>query len=64
MSVPQQIKRPAERTSSGPSLQDEIRARAYELFQQRGGEDGHDAEDWLRAEDEIISRNMRSRKAA
>jgi hypothetical protein len=29
--------------------------RAYELFLARGGEHGHDAEDWLRAEAELGS---------
>jgi len=27
-----------------------IATTAYELYQQRGGEDGHDVEDWLKAE--------------
>ncbi|MFT3699260.1 MAG: DUF2934 domain-containing protein [Kofleriaceae bacterium] len=27
-----------------------IAAKAYELFMERGGEHGHDVEDWLRAE--------------
>ena len=30
-----------------------IRARAYELYEQRGREDGHAEEDWLRAEQEV-----------
>ena len=34
-------------------LQDEIRARAYELYEQRGREDGHDLDDWLQAESEV-----------
>jgi len=29
--------------------------RAYELYLARGGEHGHDAEDWLRAESELSS---------
>jgi hypothetical protein len=32
---------------------EQIRCRAYELYQERGREDGHDMEDWLRAEQEI-----------
>ena len=31
-----------------------ITRRAYELFQIRGGEHGHDWEDWFRAESELI----------
>jgi HSP20 family molecular chaperone IbpA len=32
----------------------EIARRAYELFQARGGEHGHDWEDWFRAESEVL----------
>jgi hypothetical protein len=35
------------------NLEDEIRRRAYDLYEQRGGEPGHDVEDWLRAEEEV-----------
>jgi hypothetical protein len=31
----------------------EIARRAYELFCERGGEHGHDFDDWLRAEREL-----------
>lgn len=66
MSQPQDNKRPAEKArsaNSDPSLQDQIRFRAHELYQQRGGEEGHATEDWLQAEEEI-SQNRGSRKAA
>jgi hypothetical protein len=33
-----------------------IARRAYELFQQRGGEPGHEIEDWLQAEAELTAR--------
>ena len=39
-------------TSRGPS-QDEIERRAYQIFLERGGIDGHAEEDWLQAEDEL-----------
>ena len=61
MSQPQELKRTSEKTSSGEN--EMICARAYELFQERGGEHGHDAEDWLRAEEEI-HQNRTHRKAA
>ena len=35
-------------------LQLAIARRAYELFELRGGEHGHDWEDWFRAESEIL----------
>ncbi len=50
------------RTSGGTSAEspsDEVRARiaamAYELYRQRGGDDGHDLADWLAAERRIVS---------
>lgn len=45
---------PFDRSSSdGADLHDRIAARAYELFEHRGYQDGQDLEDWLRAEREI-----------
>ena len=32
-----------------------IRLSAYQFYQERGGEDGHDVEDWVRAENEVYS---------
>jgi len=36
-----------------PNIEEEIRKRAYEFFEARGGEDGHELDDWLRAEEEL-----------
>jgi len=36
-------------------LQERIRTRAYELYEQRGREDGHELDDWLQAEAEATS---------
>ena len=36
-------------------VEEEIRLHAYLLFEKRGGEHGHDLEDWLQAEAEILS---------
>jgi hypothetical protein len=38
------------------NLDDEIRRRAYELYQQRGAAPGNQAEDWLNAEREVRQR--------
>ena len=35
-----------------PNLEQEIRLRAYALYEERGREDGHDLDDCLRAEAE------------
>ena len=37
-----------------------IRARAYELYEQRGRQDGNDEADWLQAEAELRQQNGRS----
>ncbi len=41
-------------TESHPNLEEEIRRRAYELYEARGWEDGHDLDDWLQAEAEVV----------
>jgi len=33
-----------------------IRVRAYQFYEERGCEDGHDFEDWLQAEAEIVGK--------
>jgi Protein of unknown function (DUF2934) len=38
------------------NLEDEIRRRAYELYQRRGPGSGNEAEDWLAAEQEVRHR--------
>ena len=35
------------------TVRDKIRARAEDLFRERGGTEGNDVEDWLRAEREV-----------
>jgi hypothetical protein len=37
-------------------LKDGIARRAYEIYVQRGGENGQDVEDWLQAEKEISAK--------
>jgi hypothetical protein len=49
--------RPSTQTTAstaGTVTHEEIAARAYEIFQSRGGEAGSDLDDWLRAEQELI----------
>lgn len=43
-------------TTRSVDLHDAIRRRAYELYQQRGGQHGTDVEDWVRAEKEVLER--------
>jgi hypothetical protein len=45
----------AKVTTQTVDMQEAIRARAYELYAQRGYEHGRDFEDWVRAEAEVLS---------
>ena len=47
-------------TESNPNLEEQIRRRAHELYEERGREDGHDMEDWLRAEAEITGTGVKA----
>jgi len=49
-------KRPMPAKTSSGSLEEEIRRRAYELYELRGREDGFAEEDWTRAEREVRDR--------
>jgi hypothetical protein len=42
---------------------EEIRQRAYELYEARGREEGHDIDDWLQAEAEIEASKIQTEKA-
>jgi len=47
------VKTDLQNTNDGGELQDQIRARAYQLYEQRGRDDGHDLDDWFQAEAEF-----------
>lgn len=40
-----------------PELEEKIRARAYEIYEQRGRDEGHHIDDWLQAEAELSGRS-------
>jgi hypothetical protein len=44
-------------------IEEEIRIRAYELFEQRGRQEGFHDEDWARAEAEVLARYRRDKSA-
>jgi len=52
-------KPPTTAVSESQELENQIRQHAYELYEARGREDGHDLEDWLRAEEEITAKTAR-----
>ena len=43
--------------------EDIIRVRAYQLYGERGCEHGHDLEDWLRAEAEVLGKTPAAAEA-
>jgi hypothetical protein len=47
-----------------PPLEEEIRRRAYEIWLERGGQDGSDVVDWLLAEEEVRRREKEISKVA
>jgi Protein of unknown function (DUF2934) len=59
---PQKPTLPTEtRTTEPPvDIQEQVRRRAYELYEQRGREEGRDLDDWLQAESELIQRRTKA----
>lgn len=51
--------KPTNRTIQPNSeLQEKIRRRAYELYEQRGRTAGHNVDDWLQAETEMQTKTV------
>ena len=58
------MSKPAEKSSPGSEPQmaegrptrEEIELRAYEIYIERGGAHGQEAEDWLQAERELVEK--------
>ena len=46
---------PTSEPGASPVTEEAIRERAYELYQQRGRQDGQAIEDWLAAEAELMN---------
>ena len=53
----------AKKNGGSSEVELEIRHRAYELYEQRGRTPGHDHEDWLVAEREVMARHNQQRSA-
>ncbi len=59
-----EIRKPVASVPVEPqNTEEDIRQLAYQLYERRGREDGHDVEDWLRAEDEITNKKTRTTAA-
>lgn len=46
-------------TTPAVDIDERIRQRAFELFQLRGCQDGHDFDDWVQAEAEVSGKPLR-----
>ena len=44
-------------------VEQQVRVRAYELFEERGRQEGHDRDDWTRAEAEVRAKHQRKKSA-
>jgi hypothetical protein len=53
----------ANQTGPTPEMLEQIRARAHELFEQRGREEGRDLDDWLQAEAEVTQQRAKTKAA-
>ena len=56
-------KSPATVTSEPQELEHQIRLRAYELYEERGRENGHELEDWYRAKEQITIKKFQAATA-
>jgi hypothetical protein len=54
LTMPTPLRTINQTTESTSELQEQIRRRAYELYEQRGRDDGHEIDDWLQAESEVV----------
>jgi hypothetical protein len=62
--MPQDTGRKSQPIRNEPqNVEETVRTRAYELYEERGREDGRELEDWLRAEEEVTKRKIRTTAA-
>ena len=57
------LNRKSSAESMDQEMREQIEKRAYEIFEARGAEPGHDVEDWVRAELEIVQQTRPQRAA-
>jgi hypothetical protein len=53
---------PEYRKLSVSDIEERIRARAYDLYEQRGCTDGHALDDWLEAKSEVLGVSSSSKR--
>ena len=57
------VRKSSPANTSSADLEVKIRERAYQLYVERGSISGHENEDWLRAEREILARKSQQQSA-
>jgi hypothetical protein len=55
--------RTGQEPAQAAELEEKIRQRAYELYEQRGMIDGYASDDWLQAEAEVLGTKKRKTAA-
>jgi hypothetical protein len=55
--------RAENQTEPSAEMLEQIRARAHELFEQRGRQEGRDLDDWLQAEAEVTQQSAKTKVA-
>ena len=50
---------PTKVANPTPGLQEQVRRRAHEVYEQRGREEGHGLDDWLQAEAEVTKQQAK-----
>jgi len=58
--MPALLKAANQTSESTRELQEQIRRRAHELYEERGRHDGHELDDWLQAESEVTQRKAKT----
>jgi hypothetical protein len=56
-------KKPPTAINEPQELEHQIRLRAYQLYEERGKENGHELEDWYRAKEELTIKKFRTATA-
>jgi hypothetical protein len=51
------LKQPRKSAAARPAAVEDVRFRAYQIYVSRNREPGHELDDWLQAERELLSRN-------
>ena len=63
LTIPTALTTAPPTTESASEVQEQIRRRAYELYEERGRADGRDLEDWLQAESEVTQQKAKTAAA-